>query len=176
MKKSKKQRRLIIRSVILIILFSLVGYALFKNLNQDKGPQLNDSAPNFELENLKGERVQLKDLRGKVVLVNFWGTWCKPCEKEMPAIQAAYDKYRNQGFEVLAINIQESDFLVNKYTQQRNLTFPVLLDKTGSIKDEYNVYKIPSSFFIDKKGKIVKLYEGEMDEDKFDGWIEELLQ
>jgi peroxiredoxin len=175
MRKDKKKRRLLFRSIILVVLFSLVGYALYQNFNSDKGPKLKDTAPNFELENLKGEKVQLKDLRGKVVLVNFWGTWCKPCEKEMPAIQTAYEKYGDQGFEVIAINIQQSNFQVKKYIQQRDLTFPVLLDQDGSIKDEYDVYKIPSSFFIDREGKISKIYEGEMEERELNTWIEELL-
>lgn len=176
MKKNRKQRRLITRTIVLVVLFSLVGYALYQNLNKDsKVIKVGDQAINFKLENIKGEEMELKDLRGNVVLVNFWGTWCKPCEKEMPAIQAAYEKYNSKGFDVVAVNIQESNFLVEKFLTQRNLTFPVLLDKSGVVKDKYGVYEIPSSFFIDRNGKVVKVFEGEMEEKSLNNWIEELL-
>jgi thiol-disulfide isomerase/thioredoxin len=95
LKKNKKQRRLVTRTIILVVLFSLVGYALYQNLNKESGNiEVGDPAINFKLDNIEGNEVELDSLKGKVVLVNFWGTWCKPCEKEMPAIQSAYDKYQ----------------------------------------------------------------------------------
>jgi peroxiredoxin len=177
LKKNKKQRRLVTRTIILVVLFSLVGYALYQNLNKESGNiEVGDPAINFKLDNIEGNEVELDSLKGKVVLVNFWGTWCKPCEKEMPAIQSAYDKYNSDGFEVLAVNIQESNFAVKKYINKRNLEFPVLLDKSGAIKDKYDVYNIPSSFFIDREGRVAKVFEGEMDEGKLDSWVEELVK
>jgi thiol-disulfide isomerase/thioredoxin len=74
----------------------------------------------------------LKDLKGKVVLVNFWGSWCVPCKKEMPAIQSVYDEFKDDGFEVLEINLSESNFSVTKFKEQNNIHLPILLDKGNS--------------------------------------------
>lgn len=172
----KKKKRLIIRTTILAVFIVSVGYAMYFNLNDDQAASLEgDQAPNFKLEEINGSTVELSKYSGKVTLINFWGTWCEPCKREMPAIQATYDKYKNDGFEVVSVNLQESSFAVSKFTERYNLTFPVLLDKKGEVTQLYNVYKIPASFLVDRNGKIVRTYEGEVSEELLNKWVTNLL-
>lgn len=170
-----KRKRLWIRIAILSVLLAAVGYALYQNLNTGKGLKINADAPNFTLSSLEGENVSLKELKGKVVLINFWGSWCDPCKKEMPLIQSAYEKYKNQGFEVLAINMDESKFVVTSFLKQNQLKLPVLLSKDSETGNDYGVYKLPASFMIDKEGRIKQMYEGELTREQLDRWINELL-
>ncbi len=108
----------------------------------------------FTLTDLSGQTWHLKDLHGKVVLVNFWATWCPPCRKEMPDLQALYDKYKEQGFIVLSIS-DEEQAKVAPFIADRKITYPVMLDPGRRVNDEFIVYGIPKSFVYNREGKIV---------------------
>jgi cytochrome c biogenesis protein CcmG/thiol:disulfide interchange protein DsbE len=115
-------------------------------------PQVGFAAPDFTLETQDGGTISLADLRGQVVLVNFWATWCPPCRAEMPDIQQVYDRYREQGFTVLAVNQQEGGAQVAPFVDQMGLTFPILMDRDGSVSARYRVNGLPSTFFVDRAG------------------------
>jgi len=108
----------------------------------------------FTLQDLQGRPWHLRDLKGKVVLVNFWATWCPPCRKEMPDLQALYDKYKDQGFLVLSISDEEMD-KVSPFIAERKITYPVLLDPGRKVNDDFVVEGIPKSFVYDREGKMV---------------------
>ena len=108
----------------------------------------------FTLSDLQGNSWHLRDLKGKVVLVNFWATWCPPCRKEMPDLQALYDKYQDQGFVVLSISDEESA-KVQPFISERKITYPVLLDPGRKVNDLFQVEGIPKSFVYDRQGKLV---------------------
>ncbi|MGC2474815.1 MAG: TlpA disulfide reductase family protein [Candidatus Sulfotelmatobacter sp.] len=108
----------------------------------------------FTLLDLQGKPWHLRDLKGKVVLVNFWATWCPPCRKEMPDLQALYDKYKDHGFLVLSISDEEAS-KVSPFIAERNITYPVLLDPARKVNDAFIVEGIPKSFVYDRKGKMV---------------------
>jgi peroxiredoxin len=108
----------------------------------------------FTLTDLQGNRWHLQDLKGKVVLVNFWATWCPPCRKEMPDLQALYDKYKEQGFVVLSIS-DEAGAKVQPFITERKITYPVLLDPGRKVNEEFQVEGIPKSFVYDRQGKLV---------------------
>lgn len=108
----------------------------------------------FTLTDLQGTEWHLHDLTGKVVLVNFWATWCPPCRKEMPDLQALYDKYKDQGFVVLAISDEEAA-KVRPFIGERKITYPVLLDAGRKVNDLFQVGGIPKSFVYDRQGKLV---------------------
>ena len=114
------------------------------------------AAPDFTLEDMDGESYKLHDYRGKVVLVNFWATWCPPCRKEMPALEALYKKLGGDSFAVLAVNQWEDPDHVFAYTGELNVfpTFPILFDPESKISAEYGVKGLPTSFLIDKKGRL----------------------
>jgi cytochrome c biogenesis protein CcmG, thiol:disulfide interchange protein DsbE len=117
-------------------------------------PVAGAPAPDFTLTNLSGQTVKLSSLKGQVVLVNFWATWCIPCRAEMPAIQQAYTARKDQGFTVLAVNLNEPKPDVQSYVNSLNVNFPVLLDAGDSISNLYRVRGYPTSFFIDRSGTV----------------------
>jgi len=108
----------------------------------------------FTLTDLQGTSWHLKDLKGKVVLVNFWATWCPPCRKEMPDLQALYEKYKDQGFLVLSISDEEVG-KVSPFIAERKISYPVLLDPGRKVAEEFVVEGIPKSFVYDREGKMV---------------------
>lgn len=115
-------------------------------------------APGFELPDLSGNKVALEDFRGKVVLINFWTTWCPYCVVEMPEIEKTYQKYKEQGFVVLAINMTDQEENPQdpvKFMAEKKYTFPVLLDKRGEIAPLYGVSNIPTSLIVGPQGQLL---------------------
>ena len=117
-------------------------------------------APDFLLASLDGGELRLSDLRGKGVIVNFWATWCAPCRKEMPQFVAAYDRYRDEGLEVVAVNVQESASIIRPFADDFGMRFPVVLDKLGSVSDAYRLAGLPMTYFIDREGVIRSVFQG----------------
>ena len=123
-------------------------------------PTVGTTAEDFRLLDLAGKPQSLSQYRGKVVLVNFWATWCKPCTTEMPAMQATYDKLRDKGFVVLAINELEDETKVREHIQQYSHTFPVLMDRDNKVANQFGVFGLPVSVFIDEKGVVREYIKG----------------
>ena len=123
-------------------------------------PAVGTTAEDFRLVDLKGKSQSLSQYRGKVVLVNFWATWCKPCTTEMPAMQTTYDKLRDKGFVVLAVNELEDDAKVREHIQQYKHTFPVLMDRSNKVANQFGVFGLPVSVFIDEKGVVQEYIKG----------------
>ncbi len=139
-------------------------------------PQADHPAPDFTLMRLDGTPVTLSKLTGQVALINIWATWCPPCRAEMPTIETAYEQYRDQGFTVLAVNLQEDPRSVAAFMQEYTLTFPAVLDLDGQVSRTYQAFSLPSSFFVDKKGVIRAVYRGPMPRSVIVGTVEQLLQ
>lgn len=127
-------------------------------------PIIGQPAPDFALRRSDGAVVKLSDLRGKVIWLNFWATWCVPCKQELPDIQKLYDEKRGDGLEVLEINYQEGRADALAYMEARSLTMPLLLDG-GSVFDQYKLKGLPDSFFIDRDGKLSSMNIGLLSED-----------
>ena len=123
-------------------------------------PVVGTPAEDFQLVDLTGKTHSLNDYRGKVVLLNFWATWCKPCTTEMPAMQATYDNLADKGFVVLAINELEDDAKVREHIKQYGHTFPVLMDRDNKVANQFGVYGLPVSFFIDERGVVREYIKG----------------
>jgi len=123
-------------------------------------PAVGVQAEDFRLTDLEGKSQSLSQYRGKIVLVNFWATWCKPCTTEMPAMQATYDKLRDKGFVVLAINELEDDAKVREHIKQYGHTFPVLMDRDNQVANQFGVFGLPVSVFIDEKGVVQEYIKG----------------
>jgi len=123
-------------------------------------PVVGTAAEDFRLVDLEGNAQSLSQYRGKIVLVNFWATWCKPCTTEMPAMQTTYDKLRDKGFVVLAINELEDDAKVREHIKQHGHTFPVLMDRDNKVANQFGVFGLPVSVFIDEKGVVREYIKG----------------
>ena len=122
-----------------------------------------EPAPNLTLPTPNGGTLALSDLRGKVVFVNFWGTYCPPCVEEMPALQATYDALANQGLVVLGVNVEEKPDKVAAWTQQHGITFPIALSDDGTINPVLGLRRMPTTWFVDANGILRGKMIGQMD-------------
>lgn len=113
-------------------------------------------APDFTLEDMDAKKFSLKDYRGKVILINFWATWCPPCRREMPSMERLYQKFKGKDFIVLALNQMEDGDQVFTFTGDLGveLSFPIVFDKDSSVSRAYGVMGLPTTYLIDKKGNI----------------------
>jgi peroxiredoxin len=114
--------------------------------------RLRDEA-DFSLRDLQGKAWTLKSLRGKVVLVNFWATWCPPCRKEMPDLDALYREFKDRGFVILAIS-DEEPAKVAQFLKEKGYTYPILLDPGRKVNQQFRIEGIPKSFVYDRNGKL----------------------
>ena len=126
----------------------------------DTLPREGYLAPDWALESLDGEHLTLSGLRGQVVVLNFWATWCPPCRSEMPAIEQVYRTHRDQGLTVIAVNVQEAQEQTQAFVEEMGLTFPVLADRDGSVSTRYRVTSLPTTFIIDRAGVIREVAVG----------------
>ena len=119
-------------------------------------------APDFTLDTIDGGQITLSDLRGQVVVVNLWTSWCPPCRAEMPAINSVYQANKAQGLEVLAVNVtnQDSAEAAAAFAQEFGLTFPILLDRDGAVSRRYLLQALPTTYFIDRQGVIRAVVPG----------------
>ncbi len=129
-------------------------------------PVVGQPAPDFALRRADGSVVRLGDLRGRVVWVNFWATWCVPCKQELPLIQKLYSEKQSQGLEVLEVNYAEAVSDASAYFSEGRYTMPLLLDSAGSVYAQYRLNGLPDSFFIDRDGKLHAMYFGNLSEAK----------
>jgi cytochrome c biogenesis protein CcmG/thiol:disulfide interchange protein DsbE len=124
------------------------------------GVSVGSLAHNFSLESLDGETVSLSDLEGNVVLVNFWATWCPPCQAEIPDFEEAYRQRGGDGLVVLGVNVEEPASQVLPFVTDMGMTYPVLLDRDGRISREYRALGLPTSVLVDRDGVIRFRQEG----------------
>ncbi len=117
-------------------------------------------APSFSLATLDGKKVTLDGLRGRPVLINFWATWCPPCQAELPALQAASTRYAGDGLLVVGVDMAESQDTVAAFAQQLGLHFPLALDRDGKVTGQYGVRGLPTSIFVDRQGVVRSTYTG----------------
>ncbi|HDX9708364.1 redoxin domain-containing protein [Bacillus cereus] len=172
---------------IIVVLLCLAGYAAYEQfghkeqavkVKQEKseaamkeiiarnGIEIGKSAPDFTLTKLDGTNVKLSDLKGKKVILNFWATWCGPCQQEMPDMEAFYKEHK-ENVEILAVNYTPSEKgggeeKVSNFAKKKGITFPILLDKNIDVTTAYKVITIPTSYFIDTKGVIQDKFIGPM--------------
>jgi cytochrome c biogenesis protein CcmG, thiol:disulfide interchange protein DsbE len=130
------------------------------NFNQVK-PEEGYLAPPFTLRNLKGNLEGLDDHSGKVIIVNFWATWCAPCVKEMPSFETLYRRYRSKGLTLLAVSLdKDGSAKVQEFVDKHKLSFPVLLDTEGVAEKLYPSFTIPFTYVIDKQGRVAARVDG----------------
>ncbi|MDP2384004.1 MAG: redoxin domain-containing protein [Nitrospirota bacterium] len=147
--------------VAIMLLIASVGWPAFDGWSMgSRVPAVGMPAEDFYLVDLDGQSQSLSRYRGKIVLLNFWATWCKPCTTEMPAIQASFDKLRDKGFVVLAINELEDDVKVREHIKQYGHTFPVLMDRDNKVANQFGVFGLPVSVFIDQEGRVQEYIKG----------------
>jgi len=167
-----RERRFAIAGALLAVGLIALFWVL---TGQDDAPrgqamsEMNRPAPLFTAPALDGGTVRLEDYRGQVVLLNFWGTWCEPCKRELPALQAAHEQLGGEGLAVIGVNLTDDEQLQGRNTaqiaaflSQFGVTYPIALDLEGAITNDYRVFPLPTSFFIDPEGAIRYMHIGEL--------------
>ena len=167
-------------ALVLLMLVATVAVAEQPPLGHKMNPVSPPlAAPGFTLPDMDGEMHSLNDFRGKVVMLNFWATWCPPCRREMPSMQRLYEKYRERGLTVVAVNQFEDPDLVFEFTGRLSLepTFPILFDRESRVSEQYGVKGLPTTYLLDKTGKIQFRAIGgrEFDHPEVEALIESLL-
>jgi|SRR5690625_395173 len=180
-KKSKRIRnRFIFRVIILGILLGAIVFALVSNFQKDRNIyRKGDPAPDFVLQQINDanelETIQLSDFKGKGIMLNFWATYCKPCEEEMPYMQELYPEYHDKGIEIIAVSLDVSELVIHRFIDKYDLTFPIPHDTKGETRDLYKVTNIPSTVFIDPDGIITEVVDGALSLDRLEGYFQDIL-
>jgi peroxiredoxin len=171
---------LITGGTLILAVISLVGVVAWMSIKPELSEAIymtmtvNTSAPDFTLPNLNDQPITLSELRGKPTIINFWTTWCPPCNEELPALQATYTKH-HQEVNLLAVSVREEKTTVQPFAQEKGLTFPILLDTNGRVMKMYQVQGYPTTVFLDAEGMIVNRHIGSLDEATIETYLEPLL-
>jgi len=137
----------------LIALFAIL-------LNPALAGDVNESAPDFTLPGDGGQAVSLSDLRGQVVMINFWASWCGPCRQEMPLLEQIHQRYESLGFTLLGVNVEENSSDAKAFLEDRPVSFPILFDPDNGVSKLYDVIAMPSTVLIDRQGNVRYLHHG----------------
>lgn len=158
-----------------IPLLGLLAYGLTRDPNIIESPLPGSEAADFTLETLDGKVLRLGDLRGEVVVLNFWASWCLSCEWEHPFLIEAERKYADDDVHIIGVVYQDTRSNAIRYTQRMGGTWPNLLDPGSRVAIDYGVYGVPETFFIDRDGVIAFKQIGPVDRSILDAWIPKLL-
>ncbi|ADC89030.1 Redoxin domain protein [Thermocrinis albus DSM 14484] len=156
-------RRELVPIALAAILLGMILFFAFQHEKEDKqGVSVqtgNIQLPDMVFRTLDGREVRLSQYRGKVVLLNFWASWCPPCREEMPIFEQVYNRYKDKGFEILAVNMDDSEESMKRFLEKNKLSFTILRP-TGDLEKELRLMGLPTSYLIDRNGKVVKMHLG----------------
>ena len=185
--ETRKRNLIIVAAAVpLAALFAILGWALSSTGGTPGGLGVNTSfgevsiaqeqAPDFVAESLSGETVSLAGLQGKVVVVDFWASWCLPCRIEAAALAQVYREYQGRGVEFVGMAIWDNLTDVAGHVQEFDLPYPNVFDGNGKIAIEYGVAGIPEKFFIDSQGRVARKFIGPIDADNLRDTLDRLLE
>jgi peroxiredoxin len=143
----------VIRSLIVALV--VTGVVLMPAWSENSG-----AAPNFTLTDRDGNTVSLEDLRGQVVMINFWASWCCPCREEMPLLEQIHQRYQPLGFTLLGVNVEENSSDAVSWLKDRPVSFPILFDPDNGVSKLYDVVAMPSTVIVDRQGNVRFLHHG----------------
>lgn len=172
MGKSKKSVQIVILLAIILIGVYAVATVVF---GSDEVPKVGQKAADFELLGMDGSVHTMSEYEGKARVINFWGTYCPPCVREMPALQAQWEKWSSQGVEIIGINVGENKMTVENFVAQTGVKFPILMDPKRNAVASFGVGPMPTTFFVTASGKIDHIRIGELDLNTLDKQIEQLV-
>ena len=163
-----------------LVLLAIIGVLDFRLLipglagrseTGEVSPDIGSPAPDFVLDDLSGNPVKLSDLKGRLVVLNFWATWCTPCRTEMPEFQEIYQQYEPD-LVVLGINLEQKPAEIQDFVSQLGITYPILLDIEGLVSKLYKVIQLPNTYFIDRQGIIRIRHIGFLSSDQFHQYLD----
>lgn len=148
--------------IISLVCAASIALLLFSCTKKEPSSEIGEPAPDFTLTDINGNSVRLADMKGRVVMIEFWATWCPPCRESVPVLNGLYKKYKERGFTLLGVSIdkgQDVRAVVSSFVRDLSVAYPVLLD-TDNVNQSYKVVNVPSSFVVDKNGRIAFKHVG----------------
>jgi len=166
---------IILRAGRIVLVFVL---AVVTTQAQAAMPKPGSAAPDFTLASSSGKNLRLSEYRGRVVMINFWATWCAPCRQEMPLLNKLHEQYRKIGFELLGVNVDDQFKTAQAMAGKLGVTFPILHDRDKRVSRLYDVDAMPLTVLIDRDGKVRYVHRGYRPgaEQQYDAQIRELLK
>ncbi|NIO08975.1 MAG: redoxin domain-containing protein [Deltaproteobacteria bacterium] len=155
-------RRLIITVLAITLFIGLLAYGFKRDPRYIESPLIGRQAPAFTLTLFDGRSLSLSDLKGKVVFLNFWASWCPPCRDEARDIEASWQRFKNQDIVFVGVNIQDKEPNALEFISEFGITFPNGRDNKGKVSVDYGVWGIPETFFIDGEGRITYKHVGSL--------------
>ncbi|QAY66199.1 redoxin domain-containing protein [Paenibacillus protaetiae] len=174
MKASRKPVQIVILLAVLIIGGYAIGTTLFA-AGDGQIPKVGGKPADFKLVDLQGNVHALSDYKGKPIVINFWGSFCPPCVQEMPEFEQQYQKWKDKGLVILAINLSEDTLTVNNFVRQFDLHYPILRDVNRKTEHSYGLRSYPTTFFVKPDGSIMDIMVGGMSQSDIDERVERLL-
>lgn len=177
-----RRRRLLILALVVLALAALgglLGWAVANNAPSTAGSgarRVGRPAPDFTITTFDGVRFRLSEQRGKVVVINFWASWCIPCREEAPFLESAWRQYKDKGVVFVGVDIQDTESAARAYIKEFDITYPNGPDVSGEITIDYGVSGIPVTFFVDKEGRVAGRWVGAVGARLLAGSINDLLQ
>ncbi len=158
--------------------WSLLALLSMFFVNEAQAVGISDEAPDFTLKSLDGNNLRLEEFRGKVVLINFWASWCGPCRQEMPLLDRLHNRYEDTGFTVLGVNVEGDSKPAQEIVDKTNVTFPVLIDEGQKVSERYDLEAMSSTIVIDRDGVIRYIHLGYKpgDESKYVEVVKKLIR
>ena len=144
------------KPLFIIVPLLLLGLGL----NVQAAQVLSGKASDFTLKSRSGKNIKLSELRGQVVMINFWASWCGPCRQEMPLLEALYKKYNALGFTLLGVNVEQDSSKAIAYLRDISVSFPILYDTKNAVSKAYNISAMPSTVMVDRDGNLRYLHHG----------------
>lgn len=173
------ERRYVLPGLIVALAVAFI-ISLRPSFQDASGPavQVGDEAPDFDLMSESGQPIQLKDFRGKFVILNFWATWCPPCVEELPSLERFHGQFASRGVVVLGVSEDEDRAAYEQFLKKAGVQFPTVRDPNRKVSHQYGTFKYPETYFIDRQGKVVQKVIGATNwtDPQMIGFMEQLLQ
>ncbi|MBI1733976.1 MAG: TlpA family protein disulfide reductase [Candidatus Rokubacteria bacterium] len=169
-------RRIVIACVLALVPVVILAYGLRANPRAIPSPLVGRVAPEFALPRFDGAgEVRLADLRGRVVVVNFWASWCIPCREEAAALEAVWRRHQDDGVVMVGVNIQDRRAAAGQFLMETRPTYPNVVDATGATSIAYGIYGVPETFVLDREGRIRARHVGAISAETLAGHVGRLV-
>ncbi|MGH9785225.1 MAG: TlpA family protein disulfide reductase [Terriglobia bacterium] len=147
----------------LVTLFVLACLYVLRNSGQFSAPALGETVPNFTLRSEDGQVVALGDFRGKIVLLNFWATWCPPCIEEMPSLNRLAEQNADKGLQIIGVSVDENADAYQEFLSRNKISFLTVRDASRGTSDRYGTFKLPESYVVSREGRLLRKVIGAAD-------------
>ncbi|WP_147804825.1 thiol-disulfide oxidoreductase ResA [Alkalicoccus halolimnae] len=171
-----KKRRLWMRTAILLVMAAAIGYTFYNHFSEERGlVDAGDEAPNFILEDANGEEVELDNMEGQGVYLNFWATYCTYCRDKMDYLKEYQEEYAQKDVQVINVNVDETTLQVERHKERYDLDFDLFIDRNMVVSTEYGVGVLPSVYLIDEEGQVIERQVGGKTEEQVVAALDKLV-